>query len=314
VDEVVPGRVASLLDHRRGGDELGRGRARVQAIHDRVEGGDGYLVQLEIQRGRLGGDRERAQDLAGVIPERRADLAAHRVTGLDPAGGRPLRRHAESRLGHRRDAHVMDVRSSAGRDVGALADVGELVFAEAGAELCGERVDGAIGELTADPQPADLLRRLDVAQAQIVLAHLDHPAGDVAERQVRRVGKRPDHRHRPARGPAASQLRDRRLDRIRTCPAHVRLGRDPGRVRNVVVEVDQEQVALAGREHAHGLPRDRPPGEPGDRGPRSVRPVEDRVLRPARRHRPREHRPPALDLGVAEARIRTRPRQTQNRH
>jgi hypothetical protein len=302
VDEVVTGRVASLLDHRRGRHQLGRCRARVQAIDDRIEGGDGYLVQLDIQRGRLGGDGERAQDLARVAPKRGADLAAHRVTGLDPAGGRPLRGHA-----HRGGADVMDVSASAGWDVRALADVGDLVLAEAGAELGGERVDSPIGELAADPQPADLLRRLDPTQAQIVGAHLDHRAGDVAQRQVGSMGQRSDHRHRPAGGTAAAQLRDRRLVRVRPRPAHVCIGRDPGRVRDVVVEVDKEHVAFAGREHAQCLACHRPPGEPRDRRSRPIRPVEDRVLGSTRRHRAGERRPPALDLGLAEPRIRVRP-------
>ena len=103
--------------------------------------------------------------------------------------------------------------------------------------------------------------------------------------------------------PRRRQLGERRLDRRPASPTHLGLGGDPGRVRNVVIEVDEKQVALAGREQAERFAGHRPSRKPRHRGAETVGAVDDRVLHPALAHRGGESVPPPTHLCVAEPRI-----------
>ena len=79
VQQIVDDGEARVLDHARGLDHLCRHRAVPQHRGDRVERRIGRRVQVAIKRRRLLADREAAQHLAGIIPERRADLGEHDV-------------------------------------------------------------------------------------------------------------------------------------------------------------------------------------------------------------------------------------------
>ena len=84
-----------------------------------------HVVQLAVEGRRVVADRERPQQLAGVVPVRGADLAAEDVAALKWPRRGPLR-------GNRR-AEVVDVRRASAADVGALREVAELSLVGAGA-------------------------------------------------------------------------------------------------------------------------------------------------------------------------------------
>ena len=88
-------------------------------------------MQLAIGLGRVLADREAAQHLAGMVPERGADLGEDDVAALDLAVGRKLRRHRDLRIEHRGDAEVVDGVGAARGHVGPLDRVGKLAFGQA---------------------------------------------------------------------------------------------------------------------------------------------------------------------------------------
>src|SRR5499427_6884958 len=71
---------------------------------------------------------EAAQHLAGVIPERRADLREHDVALRHLARGGKLRRHAELRIMHGGGADEMDDVGATLAHIGALDQVAERTF------------------------------------------------------------------------------------------------------------------------------------------------------------------------------------------
>ena len=93
------------------------------------------------------------------------------------------------------------------------------------------------------------------------------------------MAERADRRDRRRRvRAAAAQLGDRGLDRVLARPFDLRAGGDPARVGDVVVEVDEQQITLAGRVHDDRLAGNRPAAEPADRGAEPVGAVDDHVL------------------------------------
>ena len=68
---------------------------RLSAPRRLLEGGVRRRMQVAIELARLA-EREAAQHLARMIPERRADLGHHRVALLQPPRCRKLARHARS--------------------------------------------------------------------------------------------------------------------------------------------------------------------------------------------------------------------------
>ena len=166
-------REPGVLDHAGGFlDLLGRG-AVAQHRDDRVERCLGHVVQLAVERRRVGLDRERAQHLPRVAAEGRAELDDHRVAGSDPPSGRVLGRVGPARVAHRRDAEVVDVRRAAVRHVRPLDQVGELPLGEPAAQPRPQRLDGGVGQRGTDPQPLQLLGRLVLPQPGVVGAEVD---------------------------------------------------------------------------------------------------------------------------------------------
>ena len=287
---VKPG----VADHGRRLHELGRGGSRADALEQRVEGRVRHVVQLAVERRRIVRDREGPQQLARVVPVRGADLAAQHLAALERSRRRPLGRDARP--------EVVDVGRAAAAHVGALGQVPELALVGARPGLLVDRAHGVVGEAAAHAQPVELLGRLAQAQARVGVVER-HRRRELGERRVRPVAERSDHRHPPAAGAAPLELLDRGRHRPRPRPAHLGLGGDPLRVRDVVVEVDEQQVALARGEHAQRLAGDRPAREPADRRPRPVRAVKHRV-RGARGLELRGERvAAACHLRVAEARV-----------
>ncbi len=131
MQQIVDDREAGVLDHARGVDRLLRHGAVLEDGDDRVVCGVGHRMQIAVERRRLCVDREAAQHLAGMLPECGADLGGDNVAARDAARADKLRRHAEARRRHRRDAEIVSDIDAAEPDVGPLDEVGELALAQA---------------------------------------------------------------------------------------------------------------------------------------------------------------------------------------
>src|SRR6266446_8202476 len=159
--EIIAGGEAALFDDPRRVDEALRQRARPDRLGDRLERRIGGRVQVAIERGGLGFDREAAQHLAGIIPPGSRQLTKYEVAGLDLAPRRELPRHTDVRRRHRGRADEMNDVSAAMADEGALDHVAEFVLRHAGPRAGDERRHPGIAQGRADAQPRDLLLGLD---------------------------------------------------------------------------------------------------------------------------------------------------------
>ena len=97
VQQIVDDGEAGVFDHAGRFDHLRRHGAVFEHGGDRSECGVGRRVQVAIKLWSAPPEREAAQHLAGMIPERRADLGDHDVARRNAAAGGKLRRHAKMR-------------------------------------------------------------------------------------------------------------------------------------------------------------------------------------------------------------------------
>jgi hypothetical protein len=187
--------------------------------------------------------------------------------------------------------------------VPALDEIGELALVEARAGVVAQRLEGAVGQRAPDAQPLELLGRLRQPQARVVRVELDDLGGELGEARVPAMAERADEPDPPPGRAAGAELLHGRRDAGRRRRAHVGLRGDPPRVGDVVVEVDEQHVALARRHHDERLARDRPARQPPDGRAEAVRAVEEQVLHAALGHRRLERRAAARHLRVGEARV-----------
>src|SRR5882762_9134484 len=123
--EIIAGGEAAVFDDPRRVDEALRQRARPDRLGDRLERRIRGGVQVAIERGGLGFDREAAQHLAGIVPPGSRQFTKYEVAGLDLAARRELPRHTDVRRRHRGRADEMDHVRAAMAHEGALDHVAE---------------------------------------------------------------------------------------------------------------------------------------------------------------------------------------------
>src|SRR5262249_51175478 len=116
-----------------------------------------------------------------------------------------------------------------------------------------------VAQARADPQPVDLLFRLDQPQPQVIGIHRYHLEARLQLLQLP-VCQRADQPDAP--GAAACELLDRERNAAVLAPAHVHALRDAPGQRQVVVPLDVHRHALARPEHDERLDGPGPAGHP----------------------------------------------------
>ena len=149
-------------------------------------------VEIAIERGRLGLDREAAQHLAGIVPPRRRQLAEHEVARRDPAARGELPRHVAVGRRHRGRADEMDHMGAAVADESALDHAAELVLGHAGPGAADQRRHAGVAQCGADAQPCDLFLGLDEPQFHVVGIEA-HEREFRLQRLPAHAAERPDH-------------------------------------------------------------------------------------------------------------------------
>jgi hypothetical protein len=168
-----------------------------------------------------------------------------------------------------------------------------------GAQGLREGRDRGIAEIRSAPQRGDLLRGLHQAQPGVGGVEVDHVRHLLGQQPVL-AERQPSHQPDPAGQPSSGRDQgQRRRHHMRARPFNA----DPGKTTSlgdVVEEPDQEHVVvLLQPRDQQRFSGDRPPGQPRDRAPRPVRPVDQRVRHPAAfQHRTEcGAAPPHLSIG-----------------
>src|SRR5579875_278823 len=240
MQQVVAGGEAGLLDDAGRSDDLRRRGAGAQDRSDGVERAIGGVVQIAIERRRLPPDREAAQHLPRIVPERGADLGQDDVARLDAAARGELRRNEDLGRRHRRHTEIMDLILAAPGQVGALDDGAELALAQAGPQRTLQCRDCQIGEMGRDAQPIDLLGRFDQAQLGVGGIEVGDPAEFRGKLAMRPEAQGPDDADAIAPGTARLQGRDGAADTGFAAPFELGFGQAVC-LRHVVVELDEER-------------------------------------------------------------------------
>ena len=189
------------------------------------------------------------------------------------------------------------------RGVSLFHQRAELAFGDTRLCVLVEGTDGGVGQFGADPHPLELLGGLLEAQARVGVAEVHDVGGEVLQPCVAAKVERPQDTDPLVAGPPALELLERSRRRL-SGPANVRLGCDNLRVRDVVVEIDEQNVFLAWRHDDHGLARHRPARQPADRRAETVPAVHERVRNVMLSHHRFELRAAGCHLFVREARVR----------
>src|SRR5579872_4334229 len=123
VQQIVYDCKAGVFDHTRRLYHFDRKGPGPQHRTDGVKGCVGCIMQIPIQRIRRLADGETTQYLAGMLPERCADLRADGVSAREPAPRRKLFGHGNSGRIHRCRTDKVDRMPASQRDI-SLLDTG----------------------------------------------------------------------------------------------------------------------------------------------------------------------------------------------
>ncbi len=279
-------------------------RAGFQLRDDGIHCGIRCVVQVAVERRRIGADGKCAQDLPRIVPEVGADLGEHHVAGLHLAGERPLARYAAIGARHARDPEEVDQVGSAVRHVGALAQVSQIALVVAQPDALAHALIACVGQGGTDAQPFDLLVGLDQPRAEIGPVQVDQGFGARVDRLDRAQRHRSDHADARVRSAACfDRLYHGRNGAALAAPQHLGLPGDVPAFGQVVVELDVHGRGVAGRKDDRGLDGHRPAGEVTDGRPRHPGPVNEHMIEVVLVQPSVDQLAPVAHLRVREARI-----------